>query len=192
MATPEIITRLRAATGAAHARLETALDLVERVADPGERRRLVARFLALHEGAEARLAPWLARQAELEPETRMRARLIRADLKLLGGGDESPGPQAPEIGSLGRALGWLYVLEGSTLGGRTIHRALETRGLDARGLTFLNPYGEAAGERWRAFVAVLDRLHREGQAGADEIVAGGVDGFDHAFRVLCGRQACGA
>ncbi|NJC40561.1 heme oxygenase [Brevundimonas alba] len=186
MATPEIIARLRAATGAAHARLEAALDLVERVADAGERRRLVAGFLALHEGAEARLAPWLAPHAGLEPGTRLRASLIRADLALLGGAVETDAPQAPEVGSLGRALGWLYVLEGSTLGGRTIHRALETRGLDARGLGFLNPYGEAAGARWRAFVAELDRLHRTGEADRDEIVAGGVDGFEHASKVLCG------
>lgn len=192
MATPEIVARLRAATGPAHARLEAALGLVERVADPAERRRLVARFLALHEGAEARLAPWLAGQAGLEPDSRMRASLIRADLALLGGAAETRAPPAPEIGSLGQALGWLYVLEGSTLGGKTIHRALETRRLDARGLSFLNPYGEAAGERWRAFVAELDRLHRNGATDGDEVVAGGVEGFEHAHRVLCGRVMCGA
>ena len=186
MATPGIIVRLREATGAAHARLEAALDIETRLADAGERRRLVARFLALHEGAEARLAPWLADLAELEPETRMRAPLIRADLALLGGTAQTRAPAAPEIGSPGRALGWLYVLEGSTLGGRAIHRALERRGVDTRGLGFLNPYGEAGGARWRAFVAVLDRRRREGTADGDEIVAGGVDGFDHAARVLCG------
>lgn len=192
MATPEIIARLRDATGTAHARLEAALDLVERVADPGDRRWLVARFLALHDGAEARLAPWLAGHPGLELETRTRSSSIRADLALLGGALETGAPPAPGIGSLGQALGWLYVLEGSTLGGKTIHRALETRRLDARGLGFLNPYGAAAGERWRTFVAELDRLHRTGVADGDAIVGGGVEAFEYAHRVLCGSAMCGA
>lgn len=186
MATPEIIARLRRATAEAHTRLETSLDIVARLAAPGERRALAARFLALHESAEERLAPWTRARPELGAVTRPRAGLIRADLAVLGGADLAPSSASPEIGSLGRALGWLYVLEGSTLGGKTIHRELARRGLGVEGLGFLNPYGEQVGPRWRGFVEVLDRLHREGAADGDEIVAGGVDGFDHAARVLCG------
>ena len=191
MATPEIITRLRDATGAAHARLEASLDILTLVVDRAERVRLVGRFLALHLQTEAKLAPWLPQMAGLEAASRMRAGLIRADLALLGGREQaaSPGPAGPGIGSLGRALGRMYVLEGSTLGGRTIHRALAKAGQDARGLGFLDPYGERTGERWRSFVAALDRLHRDGRADGDEIVTGGVEGFEHAARVLGGADA---
>ena len=195
MATPEIITRLRDATGAAHARLEASLDILTQVADRAERVRLVSRFLALHLQTEAKLAPWLPQmaglEAGLEAGSRMRAGLIRADLALLGGREQaaSPGPAGPGIGSLGRALGRMYVLEGSTLGGRTIHRALAKAGQDARGLGFLDPYGERTGERWRSFVAALDQLHRDGRADGDEIVTGGVEGFEHAARVLGGADA---
>lgn len=185
MATPEIIVRLRQATAEAHARLESTLDLVARLTVADERRLLAARFLMLHESAETKLAPWSRARPELGIVTRSRAPLIRADLAALGGSGTAPAA-APEIGSLGRALGWHYVLEGSTLGGKTIHRELARRGVDARGLGFLNPYGDQAGSRWRAFVEVLDRLHREGAADGDEIVSGGVDGFDHAAHVLCG------
>jgi len=50
----------------------------------------------------------------------------------------------PQLASLGRAFGVLYVLEGSTLGGRHIALALEKRlGLTAgNGAMFFNAYGD--------------------------------------------------
>ena len=185
MATPEIIAKLRRATAEAHARLEAALDLPARLVDADERRRLVSRFLSLHESAEARLEPWSRARPELEAATRPPAPLIRADLALLGGAPQ-PAPLAPAVDSLGRALGWHYVLEGSALGGRVIEREMARRGLDPRGLSFLNPYGEQTGVRWRGLVDLIEDLHRHGAAAADDVVAGGVEGFAHAERVLCG------
>lgn len=185
MVTPEIIARLRRATAEAHARLDTALDLPARLADATERRRVVARFLSLHESAEPALAPWSAARPELAAATGSRAALIRADLAALGGAP-TPAPPAPPVDTLGRALGWHYVLEGSALGGKVIQREMARRGADLRGLGFLSPYGARTGERWRGFVDLLDRLHADGSADGDEIVAGGVEGFAHARRVLCG------
>ena len=185
MAPPEIIVKLRRATAESHIRLETSLDLPARLADAGERRRIVAGFLSLHESAEARLEPWSRAHADLEAATQPRAPLIRADLASLGGSPELH-PPAPRIDSLGRALGWHYVLEGSALGGKVIRREMARRGADAKGLTFLDPYGEQTGARWRGFIALIDRLHRSGAADGDEIVAGAVDGFEHAALVLEG------
>lgn len=186
MATPEIIARLRRATADAHARLDAALDLPARLADAAERRRLVARFLSLHESAEPALAPWAAARPDLQAATGPRAALIRADLAALGGDPAPAPPPPPPVTTLGRALGWHYVLEGSALGGRVIQREMARRGADLRGLDFLSPYGDQTAARWRGFVELLDRLHRDGAADGDEIVAGGVEGFAHARRVLCG------
>jgi hypothetical protein len=49
------------------------------------------------------------------------------------------------------------------------------------GLSFLDPYGDQVGERWRSFLSVV-----EAQAShAEAMVAGAVAGFRHAERRLC-------
>ena len=109
------------------------------------------------------------------------------------GGSAAPQPAAapeapPPVGSLGEALGLLYVLEGSTLGGKVIRRQVEASGGDMAGLTFLDPYGAQAGERWRSFLAVLDRAAGAEPEGA---VAGARAGFRHAELRLCGEAVDG-
>jgi heme oxygenase len=70
-----------------------------------------------------------------------------------------PFEDLPEVGSLGQALGCLYVMEGSTLGGRFIARRLhEHLGLTpASGAAFFHGYGEETGSRWKAFQQALVR-----------------------------------
>jgi heme oxygenase len=49
-------------------------------------------------------------------------------------------------------LGALYVLEGSTNGGRFLARALrQSWDLDGDGLSYFDPYGEEQPQRWAAF-----------------------------------------
>lgn len=181
----DIVTRLRDATGEAHRRLEERLDIVRRLASPDGRCRLVARFCGLHEGAEDALASVLDGLEGLDFSGRRRGRLLRADLDVLAA-DTAPSacPIEPPA-SAGWALGFLYVLEGSTLGGKVIRREMEGQGGTMTGLGFLDPYGAATGDRWRAFLAVLRREAEDARA-ADEIVRGAVDGFAAAESWLCG------
>lgn len=178
--------RLRDATQADHQRLESRIDILTRIATTAGRRALVARFHSLHTEAEAALAPWLAGLPGLEFDARRRSVQLSADLEALGG-EAAPAsaPPAP-VSGISEALGRMYVLEGSTLGGRVIRRAAEARGAGMRGLSFLDPYGERVGERWRAFLAVVDR-----QACTPEdvaaMIAGAVAGFRHAELRLCGE-----
>lgn len=54
-------------------------------------------------------------------------------------------------------IGVLYVLEGSTNGSRYIARNLrKAYGLDAAGLGYLDPYGEAQASEWAQFKVALD------------------------------------
>jgi heme oxygenase len=56
-------------------------------------------------------------------------------------------------------LGALYVLEGSTNGGRFLARALrKSWNLDGEGLAYFDPYGEEQPQRWAAFRADMDGL----------------------------------
>lgn len=66
------------------------------------------------------------------------------------------GPK-PEIHDRASWLGYLYVKQGSTLGGQVISKRLRRQlGLEAgRDQRFFHGYGEQTGERWKAFLAYL-------------------------------------
>ncbi|MBL8874313.1 MAG: biliverdin-producing heme oxygenase [Phycisphaerae bacterium] len=69
-------------------------------------------------------------------------------------------------------LGFTYVAEGSTNGGKYIGQALR-RALNApngEGLSSLDPHGEAQRERWHAFRGSLDQLDLD-EAGRQRLVA---------------------
>ena len=174
--------RLRRATRAQHERLEARVDIFRRIRTRAGRRRLVQDFHDLHVAAEAGLASWLADLPGLDFDARRRAPRIAQDLAVLGGAPRAAEPIL--VASVSEALGVLYVLEGSTLGGHVIRRRIEAEGGDMAGLSFLDPYGASVGERWRAFLAVLDAA-----PDPDEVVAGAVAGFGHAERRLCEAEA---
>jgi heme oxygenase len=102
---------------------------------------------------------------DILPDIRERrhASLIRKDLHALG---ENLGlakccTELPVIDNVARAFGALYVLEGSTLGGRVICRLLKNNQrvtiTDAQ-LHFFSGYGVATGPKWQVF---LEALHRQ-------------------------------
>lgn len=151
-----LISRLRAATAQAHARLETALALI-----PADRDRFIIvleAFLGFHRVWE----PAMRAQSRLAPlfEGRTRRGLLERDLLALGCTPQALAalPDCPRAAGLAAdpyaALGSLYVMEGSTLGGRVISAALaEAGGFPPGGLAYFNPYGERTGAMWRAFRA---------------------------------------
>lgn len=170
--------RLRDETRPHHKRLELRIDFLRRVGTPDGRRALVARFHALHAGAEASMAPFLAEVDGLDFEKRRRTPRLARDLADLGGRPRSGAPII--VRGAAQALGLMYVLEGSAFGGRAIRRHVEDAGGDMRGLGFLDPYGSQLGARWRAFLDVLDA-----EPDVDALVAGAIAGFGHSERCLC-------
>lgn len=173
------LARLRAATGAVHQRLELRLDAVEQLADRTRRDALVHRYAALHLPADEALSSLLHEVDGLDYRARSRTPLLAH----LAGPVEHPAFPSP--GSRAEALGMLYVLEGSTLGGRLILRELARRGVEDARLAFLDPYGGETGRLWRGFLQVLEReaVHYLSLAQAE---AGAMRGFEHAEHVLCG------
>lgn len=75
----------------------------------------------------------------------------------------------PQIDNLSQAFGALYVLEGSSLGGRIISRMMKNKEglpLHTGGLRFFEGYGKETGEKWKAFLEALN-----GQPEGEAIVA---------------------
>jgi heme oxygenase len=153
--------QLRDATGAVHQRLH-GVPVFARLAEGGITRQdyvaLLARLLGFHRGVEAALAaaPPLAAYG-IDLAARRRSGLLLADLAALGAAAEGTvAPIAPP-GSAAAALGWLYVTEGSTLGGQHL-----ARGLDAllpaggAGRHFLLGYGPRHAAMWRGCCAAIE------------------------------------
>lgn len=155
----DVLRRLRTDTAAEHDAVERTLDLL----DPELTRARLVRVLALMRGfwcaAEAGLDAWAATEpaaaAEVAWSQRRRARLFAGDLTALGAAP-STAPDSPELSPVpdtNDALGRLYVLEGSTLGGVFIDRHLASlpQLADAAPLRAFTPYGEHTGAMWHAY-----------------------------------------
>jgi len=155
--------RLRAATAAAHEGLERDLGWERQVATLAGYRDLLARFRGFHAAYEPAIGAGLADEAFFGP----RRRLVRldADLAHLGLGPAGiaalPTPSAPRFDG-SAALGALYVLEGSTLGGQVIGRRIAAlHGFEADGLAYYRAHGPATGAMWSAFRARLETVADE-------------------------------
>ena len=185
IASPALLA-LREATASAHETLEVQARIEPRLSDPATRGATVAAFHRFHAGLEPLSHPLTAAlNSELDAgfEPRSRANGIAQDLMMLG--QRVPPPARPVApATAGEALGWVYVAEGSMLGGRIIRRRLAAEGRDLDGLGFLDPYGEETGARWRAFMDLLDRACASGLVTIDQVVKGGIDGFAFAHRTL--------
>ena len=111
-------------------------------------------------------------EPELELERRRKLPLLVEDMSFLAGAeDEIAGcpccRSLPRLETAGEAMGCLYVLEGSTLGGRIITgHVKKILGLDEnRGCAFFNSYGIDVGAMWKRFLRVLsDHCERYGDA----------------------------
>ena len=100
---------------------------------------------------------------DLLPDIRERrtSSLIRNDLSALGIQVELPVCNSlPQINDSSSAFGALYVLEGSTLGGKMIARMLAKKdgsAIPAGALHFFGGYQEQTGKMWTSFLAVLNQ-----------------------------------
>jgi heme oxygenase (biliverdin-IX-beta and delta-forming) len=154
----DVLQSLRTATAHEHERVESTLDLMSPALDLA---RLTAVLTLLHgfwQAAEDGLDGWAEREpddaAGIDWPRRRRSALFAADLRALGTEPTSENrPELPAVAGTDEALGRLYVLEGSTLGGTFISRHLATLpDLAATGpLRAFSPYGPDTGAMWHAF-----------------------------------------
>lgn len=167
----DTLQRVRASTRALHERLEGRLPLLSPTLALPEYRRLLAAFHGFYQPLEARLDPIASRIASLDWPQRRKAQFLEADLAVLGAatGDLNALPTCRRLPSPydeAGTLGCLYVLEGATLGGQVVSRALyKTLGVEsASGAAFFSSYGSEVVPRWRRFLDCLATIER-----ADEV-----------------------
>ncbi|WP_375486197.1 biliverdin-producing heme oxygenase [uncultured Jatrophihabitans sp.] len=158
---------LKERTAATHECVEARLDLADHALDPARLRDVLTSLHAFWAGTEPVIDSWAAQHldesASLRWSRRRRAHRLARDVEVLGGSTEVAAPPFVEVADTAAVLGWLYVAEGSTLGGAVITRALRRRHPDLH-LEFFAPYDEGPGPMWKQF---QDRL--ESWAGGDEL-----------------------
>ena len=153
--------RLRRETRQAHDALDRSLDLMERPLSLPQFTRLLGRFHGLHRAIEPALT------AILEPSLmagRSKLAALQHDLRLCAAAGH-PRPRQPDVPDLppltdrADALGALYVIEGSTLGGRLIARHHRQQpDIPADALHYFNVYDGHGGEMWRAVCDILNAV----------------------------------
>ena len=186
----DVLHLLRTGTATEHESLERSLDLLHPDLDRGRLADVLSRMHGFWRAAEDGLDDWAARfPADAEAVTwpaRRRAGLFAADLRTLGARPADDGPRLPPVTSTDEALGRLYVLEGSTLGGTVIDRHLA--GLPVLGgvrLRAFSPYGAQTGAMWHAFRrATRDRVARGGDP---DVMLGAAISTFRSLAEWCGR-----
>ena len=156
----ETLAHLRTVTGPAHRALEGALGLLDEHLDRDAYRQLLARLYGFWIGWEPQIAGLLQDAVMLAP--RRRLHLLAADLAALGVAEHELAvlPKCPltTLRDTAEGLGSLYVMEGSTLGGRVIRdhiqRCLGSVALNT--CTYFRGYGAETDMMWQAFLVLLD------------------------------------
>lgn len=92
--------------------------------------------------------------SRFELATRAKTNLLLADLALLGIEAVELEPVTATVNTIEAALGYLYVAEGSTLGGAVIARALAKNPnlTSVTNYNFYGCYGENTGNMWKNFI----------------------------------------
>ena len=156
-----VLAYLRTVTRPSHDALEGALGLLDEQLEAATYRTILQRFYGFWRDWEPQVATLLQDDALLGP--RRRLHLLAADLTALGMSGHAmaalPSCPLPPLADAAAALGSLYVMEGSTLGGRVIQRHIGRRlGLDEQsGGSYFAGYGTQTGMMWRSFLVRLDQ-----------------------------------
>ena len=181
---PDLLQRLRDATRPAHAALEREMGLLSQIPSRAGMRALLGRFHGFHAASEPALEAALADDQFLLPRRRLDA--LRQDLMALGVPPEQiaalPRPALPDLQPPGAALGLLYVMEGSTLGGQMIARHLKAATW-LPPLRFFAGHGKQTAALWRETCARLQAV--TDSAAQRRAIATAVASFDLLRLWLC-------
>lgn len=167
--------RLRAATASAHARVDDVFSRFDLASREDYGRFLQAQaavLLPLERALDAGIAPRL----DIDWPERRRGDALLSDLAALGLRAPATGA-LPPIERADAALGTIYVLEGSRLGGALLKRSVGAE-LPTRFMAAGRP------QLWQRLIAALDeRLPTPAQQGAAvEAAEAAFDRFEHAGR----------
>lgn len=151
---------LKERTREEHAALErTFLRIIRGINSKDQYADLLAKLYGYYHILESALHPYLLHSEIADYSSRRKSGQLLADLDQLSEKrvDLQLCSHIPGVNSYYSALGALYVLEGSTLGGKIIAGMISARLNSEHGLGFFRSYGDATPEMWTRFKAHLKK-----------------------------------
>jgi heme oxygenase len=189
------ITALRSATWPSHQRLEKRLDVKARFSNLDAYREHLEKMWGFCAALEHGIRPDAFGSALPDYTSRRKLPLLTRDLLALGTNETTIEAlprctQLPACPDPATAFGCAYILEGATLGGRTLLPMMQSRlGLTAQtGASFLASYGEDVTPMWRSFGAALDAWCASPERTSAATVAA-VGTFEALEVWLCGNRS---
>ena len=184
--TPNFLEKLRTATTPSHTNLE-ALPVSVSIMNPNVSNAEYGLYLSLmHDvitDVEENIFP-IAKAAVANLDVHPKAQFIEADLVTLGlSRQTATKPLSSKLDltnvTPAFALGVMYVIEGSSLGGRVILKNINgALGHDAdNGATYFAGYGGQTGSHWKTFLGAFMQYESETNS-QDEIIKGANFAFD--------------
>lgn len=171
-----------------HAQLEEVLlPYLQRCATPEVYAGILRSFYGFFAPLEVLIQQQVNSSVIPDMHQRRKAELILDDLGFVGGNEPLlVCTTLPSITTMFEALGAMYVLEGSTLGGRGITKMLlKTNPSWQEEMRFFSGYGESTGQKWTLFVATINTYV------AEEEVTGMVAAADDCFlKFRCWLEHC--
>lgn len=151
-------TEIREATKEAHLSLEKeVVQRLKNIRSDADYAALLKFFYAYFNHVERGIAPFITEALLPDYAERRNSSFLKNDIEALGSSITGlPATTTPAITNHLQALGALYVMEGSIMGGSIIVKMLEKGGI-TKGVSFFSGYGESTGAMWGAFTAVLNQ-----------------------------------
>jgi heme oxygenase len=169
--------RLKAGTEGVHQGIDQRIMARDIFASRADFTRFVQVQHRLHRDVQALYACPQLRTLLPSLAGRQRLALIERDLLDLGASLDADAA-CPVTGSVAHCLGWLYVVEGSALGGAVILKRAARLGLHAQfGARHLAPAHDGVATAWRRFTAELDAVALDDAEDAQVL-----EGANAAFR----------
>lgn len=149
---------IKEATKNAHQQLEVVVvKKLKAIRSDADYAGLLKHFYAYFSQVEQAVASFITDDVLPDLAQRRNSSYLKKDIEELGSNtNELPAATAPRITDPVSALGALYVLEGSIMGGRIIVQMLGKAGI-TEGISFFSGYGPATGEMWQRFTDVLNK-----------------------------------
>lgn len=163
---------LKEETKVAHQTLEKKVVLqLKAIRSEADYASFIHAFYLYFNALEKKLAAYINDDVVPDLSSRRNSSYLKADLRELGFEEEhAQRPELPSIESLPQALGAMYVMEGSIMGGPIIVEMLRKYGLK-RGFSFFSGYGTETASMWNIFVTVLNERLQSPDAQEEAITA---------------------
>ena len=157
-----LLEKIRAATNEQHQALEqTMFPFILRVSNQADYARLLRIFYGFYKPLQDAIDLHLYKGDFPDYPERRRPSWILDDLQALGERLDNIilMENTSFLHSNAHAIGAMYVMEGSTLGGKVICKTIRDNLVwkESGGFSFFSGYGSATGVKWKSFLDVLDQ-----------------------------------